>query len=172
VHRLRQVLPDGAELVFEGSHLRLGPEFALVSESARVEQLLARAARMHGDERLELLLEALASLDKGEYMGGVHSRWVDARRERLALLAADARHQAAEMSFAAGQHPEAERLAGAVLRADPYREGTWRLLMKIAHAMGDDDRVIATFRLCERAMTQIGTVPSASTRDLLGTLRG
>ncbi len=170
-HRLRQVLPDGAGLVFEGSRLRLGPELALSSESARIDELLARAARLQGDERLGLLLQALESLDRGEYLAGVHTPWVDERRERIGRSAADARHEAAELSYSGGQYRQADRLASGVLRSDPYRERTWRLLMKIANATGDDDRVIATYRLCERALGQLGTGPSASTRALLDALR-
>ena len=80
LHRLRQVLPDAAELAFEGSRLQLGDDVALVSEFARVEGLLAQAARLQGGERLGLLLQALESLDRGEYLAGVHSVWVDERR--------------------------------------------------------------------------------------------
>lgn len=172
VHQLRQVLPSELTLAFEGSRLRLGGSASLLGEHARVEQLLALSRRAQGSARLELLREALRVFDKGEYLAGVHSLWVDDRRERAARLSADARQHAAELAFAAGEHLEAEQLATAALRADPYREGSWRLLMRIAHALGDDDGVIARYRRCERTLARLGTAPSAATRALLDELRG
>jgi DNA-binding SARP family transcriptional activator len=171
VHRLREILPDGAVLAFEGSRLRLGGDIALVSERVHAEELLARAARQIGRDRLELLLEALAVLDRGEYLAGVDSVWVDDRRQQLAATVAQARHDAAQLLFAEEDYAGAKRLAQAVVHADPYREGAWRLLMRIAHATGDEDGVIAVYRLCEHALRGIGTVPSTTTGSLLTTLR-
>jgi DNA-binding SARP family transcriptional activator len=58
-----------------------------------------------------------------------------------------------------------------VAREDPFREATWRLAMRIASALGDDDRVIARFRSCEQALREIGAEPSETTRRLLEALR-
>jgi LuxR family maltose regulon positive regulatory protein len=171
VHRLREILPDGAVLAFEGSRLRLGGDIALVCERVHAEEVLARAARQLGRDRLELLLEALAVLDRGEYLAGVDSAWVDDRRQQLAAVIAQARHDAAQLLFAEEDYAGAKRLAQAVVHADPYREGAWRLLMRIAHATGDEDGVIAVYRLCEHALRGIGTVPSTTTGSLLTTLR-
>ena len=57
------------------------------------------------------------------------------------------------------------------MRSDPFREGTWRLLMRTSHALGDEDRVITAYRSCERAMGELGTEPSPTTRKLLEALR-
>jgi DNA-binding SARP family transcriptional activator len=171
VHRLREVLSDDAVLAFEGSRLRLGGDVLLVSDFSRLTGLLASAARRSGGERLALLLEAVALIDCGEYLAGVTSRWVDERRGELGAIAADTRHEAAQLLFAEANYLEARRLATTVLRFDPYREGTWRLLMRIAHATGDEDGVVDTYRLCERAMREIGMTVSGTTESLLGTLR-
>jgi LuxR family transcriptional regulator, maltose regulon positive regulatory protein len=58
-----------------------------------------------------------------------------------------------------------------VFAIDPYRERAWRLAMRIVAAYGDDDRVIAVFRRCERALVEVGIAPSPSTRRLLDALR-
>jgi DNA-binding SARP family transcriptional activator len=43
--------------------------------------------------------------------------------------------------------------------------------MRIAGAVGDEDRVITAYRHCERALGELGIGPSSSTRQLLETLR-
>jgi hypothetical protein len=43
--------------------------------------------------------------------------------------------------------------------------------MRIANAIGDEDRVIAAYRHCERVLGELGTTPSRTTRRLLETLR-
>lgn len=171
VHRLREVLSDDAVLAFEGSRLRLGGDVLLVSDSAQVAGLLASAADRSGGERLAHLLEALAVIDRGEYLAGVASRWVDERRGELGAIAAETRHEAAQLMFAEARYLEAKRLANTVVRFDPYREGTWRLLMRIEHATGDEDGVVNTYRMCERAMGEIGMPVSGTTESLLTTLR-
>jgi DNA-binding SARP family transcriptional activator len=170
-HRLREVLPDDVVLAFEGTVLRLSSTLGIVSDSEQASELLARAARCLEHERLELLLEALALLDGGEYLTGVTSSWVDQRRQHFADLAADARHEAAKFLFAEADYAQAKRLAASVVQTDPYRESTWRLLMKIAKATGDEDGVVEAYRSCEEAMAEIGVAVSATTESLLVTLR-
>jgi DNA-binding SARP family transcriptional activator len=97
--------------------------------------------------------------------------WADERREHLSRLVADARQDAAELAFAAGRYPEAAQLVDAILEHDPFREGAHRLEMRIANAIGDEDRVITAYRRCERALGELGITPSSSTRQLLETLR-
>jgi DNA-binding SARP family transcriptional activator len=141
------------------------------SESARFEALLAEAARLQGDERLDATMRALAIAERGEYLPGIAGPLVEERRERLAMLVADARQDAAELAFAAGRYAEAERLVAAILRHDALREGAHRLEMRIANATGHEDRVIAADRRCERMLGRLGTTPSSTTRQLLETLR-
>jgi LuxR family transcriptional regulator, maltose regulon positive regulatory protein len=171
VHRLREVLPAGVELVADASGVAFATGVVVSSESARFERLLAEAARLQGEERLQATTDALALVDAGEYLPGARSVWVDARREDLAELAADARLVAAELQFALGGYGEAGALVAAVLARDPYREAAWRLQMRLAGAVGDEDRVIAAYRRCERALDRLGTTPSETTRRLLDALR-
>jgi DNA-binding SARP family transcriptional activator len=170
-HRLREVLPDGMKLITESERVGLSEGVAIRSESGRVEALLAEAARLQGEERLAATLDALELLERGEYLPGARTAWAEERRQELAVLAADARFEAAELAFAAGRHREAERLVAAVLHDDPFREAAWRLQMRLASAAGDEDRVIGAFRRCERALGELGTTPSGTTRHLLDALR-
>ncbi len=135
------------------------------------ERLLAEAARLQGEERVEATLRALAVADRGQYLEGLSSIWIEERRDRLARLVADARQDAAELCFAAGRYAEAARLVDAILAEDAFREAAHRLEMRIANATGDEDRVIAAYRRCERRLGELGTTPSSTTRQLLETLR-
>jgi LuxR family transcriptional regulator, maltose regulon positive regulatory protein len=171
VHQLREVLPAEVQLVSEGGGVALGESLLVSSESARLESLLAEAARLQDEERLDATLAALEIADRGEYLPGIGAAWVEDRRDTLARLVADARQDAAELAFAAGRYPEAERLVGAILEHDPFREGAHRLEMRIAGAVGDEDRVITAYRRCEQVLGELGVAPSSSTRQLLETLR-
>ncbi|ADB52413.1 BTAD domain-containing putative transcriptional regulator [Conexibacter woesei] len=170
IYWVRRALPEGGLLV-EKRRVRLGAELTVSSESTTFEARLAEAARLQGEERLAATRAALELYDRGEYLAGAASGWVAARREQLAERALDARYEAAELAFAAGAYGDGRALAEQVLGADPLREAAWRLLMRIASALGDEDRVIATFRDCERALATIGTAPSAVTRELVERLR-
>ena len=171
LRHLRDALPAAAELRFDDGRLRLADELALQVTSQQAEALVARALRIGGLERSEALRAAIAAFDRGEYLAGVESAWVGERRAEIAALACDARHEAAQAAYEAVRHREAEAWANEVLHADPYREATWRLLMRIAHAAGDEDRVIAVYRRCERTLRAVGAAPAQSTSALLTALR-
>ena len=148
VYRLREVLPEGVGPAFDGSTLRFGGPVSLSGDAARAESLLAEASRLQGEERLAVLLDALALLDRGEYLEGVDAPWVAERRERLGGLRADARLDAARLAYEAGRYTEAGELAEAALGEDPFRESAWRLRMQVAGIVGDEDGVIAAYRGC------------------------
>jgi DNA-binding SARP family transcriptional activator len=171
IHQLREVLPDDVRLVSGTSGVSLDESLQVSSESVRLETLLAEAARLQGEERLDATLSALATTAGGGYLPGATSLWVEERRERLGRLVGDASQDAAELAFAAGRYPEAAELTDSILVQDPFREGAHRLEMRIAGAIGDEDRVITAYRRCERALGELGIAPSSSTRQLLETLR-
>jgi DNA-binding SARP family transcriptional activator len=171
VHQLREVLPAEVRLVSEPTRTWIEDPAGVSGESARLEAALAEAARLQGEERIEATLRALTVADRGRYLEGLSSIWIEDRRDHLARLVADARQDAAELCFAAGRYADAARLVDAILREDPFREGAHRLEMRIANATGDEDRVIAAYRRCERRLGELGTTPSSTTRQLLETLR-
>jgi LuxR family maltose regulon positive regulatory protein len=171
IHQLREVLPDEVRLVSDGSVVSLDESLQVSSDSLLLEAMLVEAGRLQGEQRLDALLRALGLVDRGGYLPGSNSPWVEDRRDQLEGLVADARHDAAELAFAGGRYSDAGRLVQAILERDPFREGAHRLEMRIAHATGDEDRVIGAYRRCERALHELGTTPSASTRQLLETLR-
>jgi DNA-binding SARP family transcriptional activator len=171
VHQLREALSGVITIVSHGASVSLEGPANVISESERLERMLSEAARLQGDERLAATVRALELVERGEYLPGIGSDWVLGRREHLAQLAGDARLVAAELAFASGRYGEATRIVDAILETDPFREGAHRLHMRIANAIGDDDRVIAAYRRCELTLGEIGIAPSTSTRQLLDALR-
>jgi DNA-binding SARP family transcriptional activator len=171
IHQLREVLPEEVRLVSDSSGASLDESLQVSTDSVRLETMLAEAARLQGEQRLDATLGALAIAAGGDYLPGTTAAWAEERRERLDRLVADARQDAGELAFAAGRYPEAARLVEAILDQDPFREGAHRLEMRIANAIGDEDRVITAYRRCERALGELGIAPSSSTRRLLETLR-
>ncbi|MGD9988230.1 BTAD domain-containing putative transcriptional regulator [Pseudonocardia sp.] len=168
---LRKAVPDVLETDGGPGALRLAPRVRVTTESRRVVALLAQAQALRGADRLGLLLDALEIADRGEYLPGIRSGWAEERRAQLAEILKDVRSEAAEAAFATGSFRQAEDLLATVLRADPAREAGWRLQMRLAHAMGDSDRVLAAYRSCEGALREFGTEPSATTSALLRDLR-
>ncbi|HEY7621938.1 MAG TPA: BTAD domain-containing putative transcriptional regulator [Solirubrobacteraceae bacterium] len=171
IRRLREALPDGDALIVEQGRVSLRDDLRIDSESARFQAQLAEAWRLQGTEKLTATLAALALVDKGEYLPDVRSAWADERRDELAEQARNARHDAAELAFVAGLYQDARRLQTEVLRSDPYREVGWRLTMRIASALGDDDGVIRAYRDCAKALAELGTEPGPATRALLEQMR-
>ena len=171
VRWLRHVLPNPDALVVEHGVISLTDDVAIASESTRFEAALAEAARLQDSDRLTATLTALQTYDRGEYLPGARSHWVEARRDRLAQLATDARSEAAELAFAAQRYSEADRFAQQVLEAQPYRESAWRVRMRIANTLGDYDAVTRHYNECETALAQVRTKPSPSTHELFERLR-
>jgi ATP/maltotriose-dependent transcriptional regulator MalT/DNA-binding SARP family transcriptional activator len=169
-HWLRQLLPDGG-LVVEDGRVQINDDVAMTSESIRFEAALAEAARLQGGDRLTATLAALAIFDQGEYLPGTRSNWGDRRQQELADLANDARFEAAELALAAGDHRRARALVTELLTADPFREPGWRLAMRVAETLGDEQGIMRAYHDCERSLAEVGAAPSPTTRQLLERLR-
>lgn len=170
-HRLREALPPGIGPVFTGNTLAFSTPVILDTESTRFEALIAKAARLRGQGRLETLLKALAIVDAGEYLPGLESAWATQRREEFEEHAVQARLQAAQMAFTTQQYRQAEQLAEQVVAQDPYKESAWRILMRIASATGNEDGVMGSFRRCKTALSELGITPSDSTQQMFERLR-
>lgn len=171
VLHLRKAVPDVLETEGGPGVVRLASRVRVTTESKRVVALLAQAQALRGPERLRVLLDALEIADRGPYLPGIRATWADERRGQLTEILKDVRLDAAEAAFATGDLNLADELLPAVLRTDPVREAGWRLQMRLAHAMGDSDRVLAAYRSCERALREFGTAPSSTTSALLKDLR-
>jgi DNA-binding SARP family transcriptional activator len=170
LHQLRQVLPVGS-MISEGRRVRMGPDVVVTSQADCLAAELAEVARLQGPDRLEATLRALEPAEQGDYLPDVAAAWAEARRAELTGVCLDARLAAAGVALDMGRYETARALCDEVVRADPFRETAWRLLMRVTIALGDGDATIAAYRRCERALADIGARPCPATRDLLRQLR-
>ncbi len=168
---LRAMLPDGIVLLREAETFLLQGSSRIETDTLRLRARLSSALTLVGDRRFEAAREVLDEHRGLEYLHGVNCSWVETRRGELAELLMSARIDAAVGAIQSSQYATASALLNDVVQIDPLREQAWRLLMRVAAAQGFDDRVIETYRRCERALTDIGLVPSAPTRQLIEGLR-
>jgi two-component SAPR family response regulator len=170
-HHLRQILPDPGALHVEDGRIRFAPDVLVRADSIQFESSLTEASYLGGPERVDAIAEILALIQRGPYLARIETPWVVQRRQRLADQAAALRFDAAELCFSLGRLNDADRYCQAALTDDRYQESAWRLRMRISNALGDERGVLHAYRQCAEALTELGTEPAASTRDLLARLR-
>ncbi|MFD2416519.1 hypothetical protein [Amycolatopsis pigmentata] len=170
VSAVREVFPGGQCIEVDAE--RVTWTFGeLTSDFVEAQSAYRRLRDVNGRQRLKLAQRLLAEVVGGEFLASARSMWTIGQRAVWQDLVVDIRFAAAEAAFAANQLGVAHVLVREVLAADRYRERAWRLAMRIAAAVGDDDRVISLFRQCETALAEVPAVPSGSTRRLLDDLR-
>jgi ATP/maltotriose-dependent transcriptional regulator MalT/DNA-binding SARP family transcriptional activator len=167
---LKTALPDEA-LVLETETVMLSNDVQFLSDATSIERGLADAAVLQGDERLDATLAAIAPQERGPFLPGVRAEWADQRERELLALVTEARAQAAELAVSTGRLPLAIKLARLVLVEDPARESAWQTIMRVTEASGDQDGLRRTYRECEAALAEWGSLPSPSTQRLFQRLR-
>ncbi|WP_354698578.1 HTH-type transcriptional regulator MalT [Paraconexibacter sp. AEG42_29] len=171
IRQLKLVLPEGSGLTVGDGTIMLEVGAPLSSDASRFGASVSAAALLVGSARLKATTDALVLYDRGEYLEGLTSSWVDAERRTLRALAGTARYEAAQIAYDEGDYAGATDLIERALENDPTREEAWRLRMRIAGAVGDEHGVIAAFRRCEAALSELPTTPARTTLQLLETLR-
>lgn len=168
---LRKVLPPDAPLGLEGQDLVWAGD-SLTSTSMWAESRAASISHLPLEQQLQAIDEVLARLTAGEFLPQSRSEWVVARRQRLDVLQTDLMEMGAHVAFRNEDYRRADAVAEQVLARDPFRERSWRLAMRVASALGDRDRVTATYRRCAQTLADMGTAPETSTTNLARQLRG
>ncbi|MGW0476480.1 BTAD domain-containing putative transcriptional regulator [Streptomyces coeruleorubidus] len=170
VHQLNLALPPQLRLTVEQNRLSLADEVAQGCQSLLMESDLAHANRLTGWARLSAI-EVLLARYEGDYLPDRTSQWVEERRRALSRQAADALSSAADLALRLHRYRDAVRLCERATAIDPLREVAWRVRMRAANALGDDDGVLTAFQDCEAALAGIDATPSPSTRRLLKQLQ-
>jgi len=171
LYRLREVLPAELAPVQDGDVFQLvGPDLA-VGSAQRAVDLVAQAGRQDGEIRLQTLSHAINSASRGPFLVTVSGEWVAERRAMLSEALLSARVDAAKLAFRMNRYREAKGLVDYVLREDPYREQAWHLTIKLAHASGSDDAVLALYQRYVARMRELGVPPSDEVRRLVTQLR-
>jgi DNA-binding SARP family transcriptional activator len=116
------------------------------------------------DGSLPALRSAL-ELYRGDLLEGSYDDWLRTERERLRQRYLDALERVVAELETAGEQREAIRFAERLLREDPLREDSYRLLMRLHGARGDRARAVRVFHACVSMLDrELNVEPSPLTR--------
>jgi hypothetical protein len=149
LHTLRHSLPEAAPWL-EATARTLRWSGPVELDVAAFEDALERGA-----------LEEAVDAYTGDLLEGSYDAWVVPERERLKGLYVGALEQLATSLEGA----RALHYAARLLRVDPLREETCRLLMRLHDAGGEPARAVRVYHACAAALERdLGVEPSAATR--------
>ena len=156
--RLRSELGDQAgAVVSRGDELRL---VGTVDVDVRAFERDAASADA-------VTLEAALARYRGDLCKELEGNDAEAERTRLRAVLAEAGHRLIELRLAGGDPQGAIAVARTVLRFDPFREDTYRLVLQAQARAGDRAALGAEYRrLTALLRAELGVEPSAETRDL------
>jgi DNA-binding SARP family transcriptional activator len=169
LHLLRRALPDPDRfLEVTQRTLRWREDAPYRLDVADFEDALARAEDAgragEGDRQLAALREAV-ELYGGDLLESGYDEWMAEERERLRRRHLEALERLVELLEARHEHAEAIGYAERVLREDPLREATYRVLMRLHDARGDRARALRAYHACAATLErELQVEPSAATR--------
>jgi DNA-binding SARP family transcriptional activator len=135
------------------------------TDVAAFDAALARAACAEpaGDEELAALREAV-ELYGGELLDGCYDDWLLEERGRFRDRYLWALRRLAGLLASRRDHGEAVRLGRELLRLDPLREDTYRVLMRIHDAAGDRAAAVRIYHECVSTLRrELAVEPSHET---------
>ncbi|MGH2815585.1 MAG: AfsR/SARP family transcriptional regulator, partial [Actinomycetota bacterium] len=146
LHNLRRALPDPDRfLEVTPRTLRWRDDASWWLDVAAFENAVARAGQ--GGQAVPALQEAV-ELYGGDLLQSSYDEWLLEERERLRRRYLEALERLAELLEEGSEHIRAIGYAERLLREDPLREATYRLLMRLHDARGDRARALRTYHAC------------------------
>lgn len=163
-------LPEGlasSYLVVERGRYGLRRD-ALAIDVATFEDLLARAKRSPTLEDRVAHLEEARALYVGDLLSDdTNEPWTEVERERHRLSYLEALDTLAEARVQQEWAEEAIEVLRSVLRLEPWREETYRRLMRALSAVGRRSEALHLYRRCEALLRRdLDVAPSAETNAL------
>ncbi|MDQ4142490.1 MAG: AAA family ATPase, partial [Actinomycetota bacterium] len=156
LHKLRRALPDADRFI------EVRPRTLQWRTDAPVWLDVAVFEEAVAEGRLEEAVETYT----GDLLEGSYEDWLLEERERLAHLHIDVLERLVRQLEEQRRWPEANRYAEQLLRRDPLREQTYRLLMRLYDASGDRARALRIYHVCQATLQrELDVEPSAATRE-------
>lgn len=144
LHNLRRAFPDADRFIDVGPRtLRWRPKAPLWLDVAAFEQAVAEG-------RLEDAVKTYA----GDLLEGNYDEWLLEERERLAQVHLVTLQSLVTELEERGRFAEAIGYAERLLGADPLREETYRLLIRLHDAVGDRARALRTYHACATTLVR------------------
>lgn len=166
LHNLRRALPEldrFVDVTARTLQWREGAAYWL--DVAAFEAALARAGRDGVGNSIAALQEA-AALYAGDLLAGCYDEWILGERERLLQRYLVTLARLAELLEVRGDQVRAIGYAEELLRHDPLREETYRLLMRLHDGIGDRARALRVYHACAATLERdLGIEPSEATRE-------
>ncbi|MDQ4030150.1 MAG: AAA family ATPase, partial [Actinomycetota bacterium] len=165
LHKLRRALPEADRYIDVTSRtLQWRADAPFELDVALFEEALARVEREQGDALLAALREAVDTY-AGDLLEGSYDDWVLEQREGLRQQYLEAVERLALLLEERGEPAHAVPYAERLLRHDPLREDTYRLLMRLHDARGDRARALRVYHACTATLEcELGVEPSQTTR--------
>jgi DNA-binding SARP family transcriptional activator len=164
VHNLRHALPDLDQFVeVTPRTLQWREDSPYRLDVAAFEAATARAGDAN-DGDLAALREAV-ELYTGDLLAGCYDEWLLGERERLLQQYLAALERLAAGLEVRSEYTSALAYAERLLRHDPLREETYRLLMRLHGRRGDQARALRVYHACAATLErELGVEPAAATR--------
>ncbi len=173
---LRQALPDiqqSVHITAQTVQWRAEASFTVdvIEFEAAVEQADLANARDDRADMQQWLEQAVAQYG-GDLLPECYDDWILLERERLAQRFARTLHRLVQVSEEIGDYDRAIAVAERLLRHDPLRETTHRLLMRLYDLAGDRAGSLRLYQACAALlMRELGVEPAAHTTALYRRLR-
>jgi DNA-binding SARP family transcriptional activator len=178
VHGLRKILdgcPSSGDAVtyvlLEEGYYRLSPEVRIATNVGEFDGLYERGRGLDRANRAEAataLYEEAVGLYRGDYLiEDLYEDWTMVERERLCNACVDMLDRLAVYYLEGGRPRDSVRCCYMALEKDRCHEHSHRILMRCYARLGQRDRALRQYRLCERILSQkYNTAPSPETRNL------
>jgi predicted ATPase/DNA-binding SARP family transcriptional activator len=170
LHSLKQTLPEAEHFVqADAQTLQWRAAAPVRLDVAEFEDALARAAaaEQHADApALRAALEQAVAAYQGDLLPSGYDDWLLPERERLRQAYSTALDRLVRLLERQGDAREAIACAERLLRHDPLREETYRVLMRLYAACGDRAGALRVYHTCAAVLErELAVEPSAATRE-------
>jgi DNA-binding SARP family transcriptional activator len=176
IWRLQSKLASRELLMMRAGWIRINPEAGLWLDFAEFEHVYDFHRDVPGPEltdRQAQAMEAAAILYRGDLLESWYQDWCVYERDRLQLIYLAMLEQLMAHCEARGYYAKGVDYGQRILRHDPARECTHRLLMRLHYQAGDRTAALRQYERCATAMAQQFNVrPSQETAALFRQVRG
>ncbi len=168
---LQDALADEECIIFDEGRYCLNPSIAVLLDA---DEFIARCQagdRLAREERVAEAMseyEAAVALYRGDFLPqDLYADWSLATRARLEEMYLTLLGHLGAFYLEKKQFLEAINCCRQILVRDSFREDAWRLLMRCYSRMGQRNRALREFQVCEEVLRrELGVSPMLETRSL------
>lgn len=168
LHLLRRVLPDAENrLRIDNTSIQWYPYAPTVVDVADFATALARASPSASASEVRVALKEAVHHYGGDLLPGCYDEWVIPERESLRETFRQTLERLISILEQNDEYAEAINYAQRLLRHDPLREESYRLLMRLYAANGDRPAAIRVYNRCVTLLQrELDVEPGPATQEL------